>query len=459
MVLFSTTGFFTSLIRALNLRMAIIQIILIILILFGLLPAVGKADGRQPAPGDYHPPPAALVEQARRILTEVPLIDGHNDVPWQYRDRVQNHLDRIDFGRSTAGLSKPMHTDIPRLRAGHVGGLFWSVYIPVELAGPGAVRLTLEQIDLVHRLIEKYPDDLELALTADDIVRIHKAGKVASLIGMEGGHSIENSLGALRQLYRVGARYMTITHWNNVDWADAATALPEHDGLTAFGEEVIREMNRLGMLVDLSHVSAATMHDVLDVTAAPVIFSHSSAYALFQYPRNVPDDVLKRVRKNKGVVMVNFVGSFISEEVGLHYFAHEGEQTRLKEFFPADSARVRRGMEAWLEEHPYPQATVADVADHIDHIKKVAGIDYIGIGSDFDGISRPPIGLEDVSAFPNLIAELLRRGYSEQEVKKVAGLNLLRVFREAEKVASRLQRTTAPSDALIEELDGQLTTD
>ncbi len=435
-----------------------LKVILPLIVLWGPLVA-GKPAGRLAAAGDYQPPPVALVKQARRILTEVPLIDGHNDLPWQYRQRVRNHLDRIDLAHSTAALPKPLHTDIPRLRAGRVGGQFWSVYIPVEMGGPGAVRATLEQIDVVHRLIAKYPHDLELALTADDIVRIHRAGKVASLIGMEGGHSIENSLGALRQLYRAGARYMTITHWTNLDWADAATVLPEHDGLTAFGEEVIREMNRLGMLVDISHVSAATMHDVLDVTAAAVIFSHSSAFALAHHPRNVPDDVLKRLRKNKGIVMVTFVGSYTTEEVRLYSADHDGEKARLETLFPADSARVRVELDAWLRKHPQLRVTLADVADHIDYIKQVAGIDHIGIGSDFDGIRYPPIGLEDVSAYPNLIAELLRRGYTEEEVKKVAGLNLLRVLREAEKTASRLQRTTAPSDALIEDLDGRVETD
>ncbi|MEE9464355.1 MAG: dipeptidase [Candidatus Neomarinimicrobiota bacterium] len=430
-------------------------------ILFGLLFPILVASlmgapgpSRQTTTPDYQPPPAALVEQARRILKEVPLIDGHNDVPWQYKNRVQNHLDRIDFSRSTAGLTpRPMHTDIPRLRAGQVGGQFWSVYIPVELAGLGAARITLEQIDVVHRLIEKYPQDLELALTADDIVRIHKSGKVASLIGMEGGHSIENSLGALRQMYRAGARYMTITHWDNVDWADAATDLPEHDGLTPFGEAVIGEMNRLGMLVDLSHVSEATMNDILDITKAPVIFSHSNAFELARHTRNVTDDVLKRIRKNKGIVMVTFVDFYAVEPARLHGAARAGERARLKSLFPNDSARVVRGMEAWLEEHPYLPFTVADVADHIDYIKKTAGIDYIGIGSDFDGIRSGPIGLKDVSQYPNLLAELLRRGYSEKDVKKVAGLNLLRVFRAVEKEAAKLQRKTAPSDALIEELD------
>ena len=394
--------------------------------------------------------------QARQILKEVPLIDGHNDAPWQFRSRVNNHLEAIDFAGGTGQLDPPMHTDLPRLRAGGVGGQFWSVYVPADMKGAAAVQATLEQIDLVHRLVARYPDDLELALTADDIVRIHGQGKIASLIGLEGGHSINNSLAVLRQLYRAGARNMTITHSTNTDWADAATAPPEHNGLTDFGKEVIREMNRLGMLVDLSHVSPATMHDALDVTKAPVIFSHSSARALCDHPRNVPDDVLKRVRKNDGVVMVTFVTAFVSEEVRQCWAAEKAESARLKALFPHDTATVDSGMASWREAHPVPPVPLSVVADHIDHVLKVAGIDHVGIGSDFDGIRTTPVGLEDVSTYPALLAELFRRGYSDEDVKKVAGLNLLRVFRQAEKVAAGLQRKTVPSEALIEEFDKKL---
>jgi len=423
-----------------------------LIVLLGLTSlAFGSLTGRLSGSADK-----ALLKKARQILKEVPLIDGHNDTPWQYRDRVNNRLDAIDFADGTGHLEPPMHTDLPRLRAGGIGGQFWSVYVPVDLEGAAAVQATLEQIDLVHRLVARYPDDLELALTADDIVRIHGQGKIASLIGLEGGYSINNSLAVLRQLYRAGARYMTITHWNNIDWADAATDTPEHGGLTAFGKEVIKEMNRLGMLVDLSHVSPATMHDSLDVTEAPVIFSHSCARALCDYPRNVPDDVLERIKKNGGVVMVTFAPGFVSKEA-LHYLAAEGaERARLKGLFPHDTTAVDAGMASWREVHTMPPVPLAEVADHIDHVRKVAGIDHVGIGADFDGISATPVGLEDVSAYPALLVELLGRGYSEGEVKKVAGLNLLRVFRQAEKLAAELQSKTAPSDALIEELDKEL---
>ncbi len=394
--------------------------------------------------------------QARQILKEVPLIDGHNDTPGQYRHRVNNHLDAIDFAGDTGQLDPPMHTDLPRLRAGGIGGQFWSVYVSTNLKGAEAVQVTLEQIDLVHRLVARYPDDLELALTADDIVRIHGQGKIASLIDVEGGHSINNSLAVLRQQYRAGARCMTITHSANTDWAGAATTPPEHRGLSPFGQEVIREMNRLGMLVDLSHVSPETMHDALDVTEAPVIFSHSSARALCDHPRNVPDDVLKRVKQNNGVVMVTFVTEFVSEEVRQYRAAEKAEGARLKALFLHDPDAVEAGLAVWREAHPAPPVPLAIIADHIDHVRKVAGIDHVGIGSDFDGISATPVGLEDVSTYPALLAELLRRGYSEDEVKKVAGLNLLRVMRQAEKAAANLQRKTAPSDALIEELDKEL---
>ncbi len=395
----------------------------------------------------------ALIKKARRILKEVPLIDGHNDTPGQYRDRVNNHLDGIDFAGGTAHLDPPMHTDLPRLRAGGVGGQFWSVYVSTNLKGAEAVQTTLEQIDLVHRLVARYPDDLELALTADDIVRIHGQGKIASLIDVEGGHSINNSLAVLRQLYHTGARCMTITHSANTDWAGAAATPPEHRGLTPFGQEVIREMNRLGMLVDLSHVSPETMHDALNVTQAPVIFSHSCARALCDHPRNVPDDALRRVKKNDAVVMVTFALDFVSEEVRHYKGRWKAEKARLKDLLPHDPDAVEAGMASWRETHPLPPVPLAAVADHIDHVRKVAGIDHVGIGSDFDGISATPVGLEDVSTYPALLAELLGRGYSEEDVKKVAGLNLLRVFRQAEKVAAGLQRKTTPSDARIEEID------
>lgn len=397
-----------------------------------------------------------FLEEVREILREVPLIDGHNDVPWLYRERVKNRLDEIDFAGDTSRLDPPMHTDIPRLRRGGVGGQFWSVYIPVDLGGPGAVRITLEQIDLVHRLTDRYSDTFEMAYTAVDVERIHRAGKIASLIGMEGGHSIENSLAALRQLYAAGARYMTLTHWRNTDWADAATDRPAHGGLTPFGREVVREMNRLGMLLDLSHVSPDTMKDALEVSEAPVIFSHSSARGVTDHPRNVPDEVLRLLPQNGGVVMVTFVPSFVSDLVRNYQAEAQGERRRLEWLYPGNVQLIEEGLAAWRSRHPEPRAILEDVADHIDHIRQVAGVDFIGLGSDFDGMSSAPVGLEDVSCYPALLAELRRRGYSRQEVAKIAGLNVLRVMRRAEEVAARLQGERPPSEALMEELDQEV---
>jgi membrane dipeptidase len=419
-----------------------------------LLALTLAAAAPAPAPAAPTSPDPALVARARKLLDEVPLVDGHNDLAWEYRQRVQNHLDKIDLRADTAHFEKPMHTDIPRLRKGGVGAQFWSVYVPVELAGPQAVVTTLEQIDDVHRLAARYPDVFEIATTADDVVRIHKAGKIASLIGMEGGHSIANSLGTLRQMYAAGARYMTITHSKNNDWADSATDAPQHGGLTRFGEEVIREMNRLGMLVDLSHVSPATMKKALAVTEAPVIFSHSSARALDEHPRNVPDDVLALVPKNGGVVMVTFVPSFVAPAVRAWNAQHDGEEARLKALYPDSPERAKSEFETWKKANPEPRATLAQVADHIEHVRKVAGIDHVGIGSDFDGITSTPVELSGVDTFPVLLAELLRRGWSDDDIKKLAGLNLLRVLRQAEQTAARLQKERPASDALIQELDG-----
>jgi membrane dipeptidase len=405
-------------------------------------------------PAAWTPPDPALVARARKLLDQVPLIDGHNDVPWELRQRVKNHLAQLDLRSDTSALEKPMHTDIPRLRKGGLGGQFWSVYVPADLAGPQAVRAVMEQIDVVHRLAALYPDTFELAATADDVVRIHKAGKIASLIGMEGGHSIDNSLGVLRELYHEGARYMTLTHSKNVDWADSATDAPAHGGLTKFGEEVVREMNRLGMLVDLSHVSPDTMKDAMAVSEAPVIFSHSSARALDAHPRNVPDEVLRLLPEDGGVVMVTFVPAFLSEEVRAWNADHDAAEARLKALHPEDPDKVKSELEAWTKEHPAPRATLAQAADHVEHVRQIAGIDHVGIGSDFDGITSVPLGLEGVDDYPVLFAELLRRGWTDEEVKKLAGLNLLRVFRATEKVAERLRQERPASDALIEELDG-----
>lgn len=407
------------------------------------------APPSEPAPA----PAPELIERARKILREVPLVDGHNDLPWEMRQRVKNHLGQLDLTADTSKLEKPMHTDIPRLRQGGVGAQFWSVYIPADISGAEAVVTVMEQIDVVHRLAEIHPDVFEVATTAADAERIHKAGKIASLIGMEGGHSIDNSLGALRQLYAAGARYMTITHSKNNDWADSATDAPKHGGLTPFGEEVIREMNRLGMLVDLSHVSPETMTDAMAVSEAPVIFSHSSARAIDAHPRNVPDEILRRLPEDGGVVMVTFVPSFISEEVRAWGAREDAEEARLKTLHPESPDAVKSGLELWTKANPAPKATLAQVADHIEHVRKVAGIDHVGIGSDFDGISSTPVGLDGVEDYPALLAELMRRGWKDQEIRKLVGLNALRVFREAEQTAARLRKDRPASDALIGELD------
>lgn len=424
--------------------------------LLGLaLALAGVAGARAAGEAVHRPPDPALVERARKLLDEVPLIDGHNDLPWEYRKRVQNHLEKIDLRGDTSKLDPPLHTDLARLRRGGVGGQFWSVYVPVEVAGADAVQQVMEQIDDVYRLAERYPDTFEMARTADDVERIHKSGRIASLIGMEGGHSIHNSLAALRLFYTAGARYMTITHSKNTEWADSATDEPKHGGLTRFGEEVIREMNRLGMLVDLSHVSADTMQDAMAVAQAPVIFSHSSARALDAHPRNVPDDVLRLLPADGGVVMVTFVPSFVSEEVRAWNAEEDAAEARFKTLNPGDPARAKSELEAWTRQHPAPRATLEQVADHIEHVRKVAGLDHVGIGSDFDGITSVPIGLEGVGEYPALLAELLRRGWTDEEVKKLAGLNLLRAFRQAEQVSQRLRRERPASDALIEDLDGK----
>jgi len=388
-----------------------------------------------------------------RVLREVPLIDGHNDLPYQYQERAKDHLAQIDIRQDQSKLTPPLHTDIPRLRQGRLGGQFWSVYVPTTLKGADAVRAVIEQIDVVHRLDERYPDTFELARTADDVVRIHRSGKIASLIGVEGGHSIGNSLAVLRQLYALGARYMTITHSDNTDWADSATDNPTHNGLTAFGKLVIAEMNRLGMLVDLSHVAPKTMHDALDVAAAPVIFSHSSARALVDHARNVPDDVLRRLKDNDGVVMVSFVTSFSSEKVRARDAAKDSEEARLKALYRGQPDKVKAGLAQWEAANPAPRATLQDVADHIDHVVQVAGASHVGLGSDFDGITSTPEGLSSVADYPSLFAELIRRGYSDEQLKGVAGLNVLRVMRKVEAVAARLQKEKPAADARIEEVD------
>jgi len=356
-----------------------------------------------PAQTTNHPfmPDAARLKVIDQILRQVPLIDGHNDLPWQYREQCTNDLAGFDLTRENNGHDPALVTDLPRLRAGRVGGQFWSVYVPTMATNSDAVVAVLEQIDLVHRMIARYPKDLELALTAADVTRIHRKGKIASLIGMEGGHSIGNSLGVLRMTYALGARYMTLTHMMNNDWADSATDKEQHNGLTPFGEEVVREMNRLGMLVDLSHVSTSTMRAALKITQAPVIFSHSSARALCHHVRNVPDDVLQLVATNGGVVMVTFVPEYLTEIDRADEIEVSAEKRRLKLMYPHNDAKFKEGVAAWRAVHPDPRkSTLLDVADHIDHIRQVAGIDHVGIGSDYEGFSNPPQGLEDVSCYP-----------------------------------------------------------
>jgi len=369
--------------------------------------------------------------QAMRLLKTVPLIDGHNDIPDAIRER--GGLDSVDFAASQPRLM----TDIPRLLAGGVGGQFWAAYVPVTTihGGEHPAVYALEQIDLVHRLCRKYPQTFAEATTAAAVERNFKAGKISCLIGIEGGHAIENSLGALRMFSRLGVRYMTLTHWETIDWADAATDSAKHNGLTPFGEDVVREMNRVGMLVDLAHVSDATMVDAIRVSRAPVLFSHSSARALCDHVRNVPDSILRMVKANGGVVMVNFYPTFVSEAVRA-YGDSVTARSRALRAAGVDSAAIADSVKGW--DARAPKATLSQVADHIAHVRDVAGVDHVGVGSDFDGITTVPAGLEDVSKFPDLLAELLRRGWSEQDVRKVAGLNVLRVLRDAERVSREM---------------------
>ncbi|MDB5702655.1 MAG: rane dipeptidase, partial [Sphingomonadales bacterium] len=348
-----------------------------------------------------------------------------------------------DIAQGSDTLPTPLMTDMARLHAGHVGGQFWSVYIPAKVTGPAAIRMTIEQIDIVHRLVARYPRDLEMANTAADIVRIHKAGRVASLIGIEGGHQIGNNLAALRQFHALGARYMTLTHFLNNDWADSATDDPMHHGLTEFGKQVVREMNRIGMMVDLSHVSPETMKSALAVTSAPVIFSHSGARALNDYPRNVPDDVLKLVATNGGVVMVNFYPSHLSPAYTAWSTDRTGEQARAKALYTGQPDRAKAALAVWEKTHAAPLVTIATVADHIEYIAKTAGHDHVGIGGDLDGIEATTPGLSGVDGYPNLFAELIRRGWSDGDLGKLAGGNLLRVMRQVEAVAAA-GRSVAP---------------
>lgn len=377
-----------------------------------------------------------LTDAAAAIHREALLVDGHNDLPWELRRKDGTAFRNID-------LSKPQpkfHTDIARLKKGNVGVQFWSAYVPVSTTAKNvAVRTTLEQIDVIHELVRRYPQTFEMAGGTEDIARIRKAGKIASLIGVEGGHSIDNSIAVLRNYYRLGVRYMTLTHSESLDWADSCTDAPKANGLSAFGEEVVREMNRLGMMVDLSHVSDATMKAALKVTKAPVIFSHSSARAIADHPRNVPDDVLKLVKENGGVVMVNFYSGFLVPE-GARAMKRMFEVAReLKKKFPDDEAKFEESLKVWLKENDYPAGTVHTIVDHIEHIAKVAGIDHVGIGSDFDGVTKLPHQMPDVSHYPLITQELLNRGYTKEQILKVLGGNAMRVFAAAEKVSREIR--------------------
>ena len=404
--------------------------------LFIRVAAAEDTKGNTPPPKSRAP--VKLTEEALRIHREALLIDGHNDLPWQFREKADLSFRKIDLRRSQKKLG--LHTDIPRLIEGGVGAQFWSAYVPAETGKKGtAVRMTLEQIDVIKRMVAAYPDTFEMAYTADDIVRIRKKGKIASLIGVEGGHSIDNSLGVLRMLYALGVRYMTLTHSETLDWADSATDEPRHHGLTPFGEQVVREMNRLGMLVDISHVSAETMRGALRVSRAPLIASHSSAYALAEHPRNVPDDVLRLIAKNDGVVMVNFYSGFITPE-GARLTRDMFQRARdLQKKYP-DEREFRAALEQWRKENPIPTGSVHTVVDHIEHIIKIAGVEHVGIGSDFDGINSVPKQLEDVSCYPYLTQELLNRGHKKVDILKILGGNLLRVLRRAEEVAKESKK-------------------
>ncbi len=379
---------------------------------------------------------------AESALRAAPVFDGHNDTPIQLRARYHDAIAGFDFNDTgnTADPAAPqgraMHTDLIRLRKGHVGAQFWSVFVSADLPEPQAVQATLEQIDVTKRLIARYPRDLQLALTARDVEQAMRQGRIASLMGMEGGHAIGSSLGVLRQMYALGVRYMTLTHAKNTSWADSATDAPQHDGLTDFGRTVVREMNRLGMLVDLAHVSERTMLDALAVSRAPVIFSHSGARAVNGHARNVPDNVLQKLRDNGGIVMMVALPVYVSEAARQWQADRAGEEARLKSLWQGQPAAVTAGQAAWDKAHPQPATTIAQMADHIDHLRKVAGIDHIGIGGDYDGMLSGPVGMEDVAGYPALFTELARRGYSRADLEKIASRNMLRVMHAAESYAA-----------------------
>ena len=397
----------------------------------------GSAHAQAPAP-PIDPKVKARID---RILKHTPLIDGHNDLPWSLRE---NHAQAVDgLASGTDRRDKPLMTDMARLRAGRVGGQFWSVYITGTLTGDEAIRTTLEQIDTTRRIIDAYPHDLALAENADDLVRIHRSGRIGSLMGIEGGRQIGGSLAALRQFYNLGVRYMTLTHNQTTEWADSATEDPKHDGLAPFGLEVVKEMNRLGMLIDLSHVSPATAKDAIAATRAPVIFSHSDVAALNPHPRTVPDDVLRLLPANGGVIMITFVPPFVSPADWAWARERSAEEARLKSIYSFSKDRVDQGLKAWEASHPAPPVTVAMVADHIEHAARIAGHDHVGIGGDLDGIDRTVVGLDGVEDYPGLFAELIRRGWSDSNLAKLAGGNVLRALRGAEAVSRSMADTPA----------------
>jgi membrane dipeptidase len=393
--------------------------------------------------------PSGRPSAARALLDRFPVIDGHNDLAWALRQAGSLDPAKTDI----AAPVEFTHTDLPRLLRGGVGAQFWSVYVPAELQGEAAVATTLEQIDLVRQLVARYPGALELAFTAADVQQIMSSGRIASLLGAEGGHSIASSMGTLRALYQLGVRYMTLTHNLNLPWADSATDSPAAGGLTAFGREVVREMQRLGMLVDLSHVAATTMNDALDTAEAPVIFSHSSSFAVCDHPRNVPDAVLARLAGNGGLCMITFVPAFVSQRCRdwERELAAEMERQGLDY---RDISSWKQLKDEWAAAHPRPAATLADVIAHAQHVREVAGIDHVGLGGDYDGVDELPEGLEDVSCYPNLIGALLERGWSEQDCGKLSCGNLLRVMHDAEVAAELIRTSTSPSAARIEDLDG-----
>ncbi|MEL7690693.1 dipeptidase [Citromicrobium bathyomarinum] len=380
-------------------------------------------------------------ETALAALEAAPVWDGHNDVPIQLRARFANQIGDFDFEHTDQVKTEEgdaMQTDLARLRAGRVGVQWWSVYVPAAVDEPRAVQMTMEQIDVMKRLIARYPEDMTLALTADEVEAARAQGRIAGMLGMEGGHSIGSSLAVLRQMYDLGARYMTLTHSKNTPWADSATDDPEHDGLTDFGKDLVREMNRIGMVVDLSHVSEKTMMDALDVSRAPVIFSHSSARAINGHARNVPDAVLRRLPENGGIIMVTAVPGFLSEDARVWNAQRDAEEARLKALWQGQPDAVEAGMKAWDEANPYPPANISDMADHIDHVRQIAGIDAIGIGGDYDGIPAGPVGLEDVSTYPALFTELARRGYSQEDLEKISSRNMMRVMRAVEATSAAM---------------------